>query len=274
MTNDNTRKLYDALSKKYDMGSYEKFCADIEDETKRKKLYDATVTQYKFGDYDSFSRQLGFGTDESAPQFQQALSSAPLKVTDMRPTASQGGSAHTPMPDFNASIARLRQATDNARRALARTHGKIGNEADGIVSDDTVSRINEDAGIIAASRLGVNGSRYRLGGITPAPRPSGDESEAAQQSDNDKGNMGDLLGAVPYGAEVRDGEVVPRWVLSDGEATSDPMIADQAEYEASQARLKREFDNRMKQNGLDPGKPVDMCSFRPSTNASQPMRSV
>ena len=57
--NDNKRKLYDALSKDYDMGSYEQFVEDIQDESKRKKLYDVTSKEYDYGDYESFSRQLG-----------------------------------------------------------------------------------------------------------------------------------------------------------------------------------------------------------------------
>lgn len=43
----NKRKLYNALSKDYDMGSYEQFSQDVEDEGKRRKLYDAIK-----GDYD------------------------------------------------------------------------------------------------------------------------------------------------------------------------------------------------------------------------------
>ncbi|MBD5414840.1 MAG: hypothetical protein HDR46_00990 [Bacteroides sp.] len=61
MATDNKRKLYDALSQDYDMGSYEQFCADINDEGKRRKLYDATSQDYDLGTWDSFSQQLGYG---------------------------------------------------------------------------------------------------------------------------------------------------------------------------------------------------------------------
>lgn len=60
--NDNRRKLYDALSEEYDLGSFEQFNADIQNAEKRKKLYDATIGDYDFGDYSSFSAQLGFAT--------------------------------------------------------------------------------------------------------------------------------------------------------------------------------------------------------------------
>ena len=39
--NDNKRKLYDALSQEYDMGTFEQFSKDIEDEAKRRKLYES-----------------------------------------------------------------------------------------------------------------------------------------------------------------------------------------------------------------------------------------
>lgn len=56
---DSKRKLYDALSQDYDMGTFEQFSNDIQDDSKRKKLYDAISNEYELGDYDSFSIQLG-----------------------------------------------------------------------------------------------------------------------------------------------------------------------------------------------------------------------
>ncbi len=66
MATDNKRKLYDALSQDYDMGSYEQFCADLNDEAKRRKLYDATSQDYDLGTWDSFSQQLGYGQAAAA----------------------------------------------------------------------------------------------------------------------------------------------------------------------------------------------------------------
>ena len=67
---DNKRKLYDALSKDYDMGTFEQFSIDIDNEEKRRKLYDATSHEYDFGDFDSFSRQLGY--EKQAPSAEPA----------------------------------------------------------------------------------------------------------------------------------------------------------------------------------------------------------
>lgn len=65
---DNKRKLYDALSEEYDLGSFEQFSSDIQDDAKRRKLYDATSEEYDYGDYDSFSEQLGFGPGAQKPE--------------------------------------------------------------------------------------------------------------------------------------------------------------------------------------------------------------
>ncbi|MBQ3812519.1 MAG: hypothetical protein II841_03020 [Bacteroidales bacterium] len=63
---DNKRKLYDALSQTYDLGTFETFSADLEDEEKRKKAYKAVSQSYDVGDYDTFSASLGF-TQKAAP---------------------------------------------------------------------------------------------------------------------------------------------------------------------------------------------------------------
>ena len=55
---DNKRRLYDALSKDYDMGTFEQFSTDVEDEGKRRKLYDAIREEYDLPDFDGFTRQL------------------------------------------------------------------------------------------------------------------------------------------------------------------------------------------------------------------------
>lgn len=63
---------------------------------------------------------------------------------------------------------------------------------------------------------------------------------------------------VPYGVKYIDGKPVTQWLLPDGRLTTSFMEADQAEYGARTARLRHQFENRMKQNGLDPAKPEDV----------------
>ena len=83
MANDNKRKLYDALSQDYDMGSYEQFCADLNDEGKRRKLYNATSQEYDLGSWESFSRQLGYGQAPTpAPTSTPAPTAAPAAAPE------------------------------------------------------------------------------------------------------------------------------------------------------------------------------------------------
>ena len=57
---ENARKLYDALSEEYNLGTFEQFSLDIQDAEKRRKLYDEIIQYYDLGDYKQFNSQLGF----------------------------------------------------------------------------------------------------------------------------------------------------------------------------------------------------------------------
>ena len=83
---DNRKKLYDALSGEYDMGTYDQFCKDIQDSGKRKRLYDATSKEYDYGTYDSFSRQLGFDESTTASHSQTPAQKPQTPVQKPRKT--------------------------------------------------------------------------------------------------------------------------------------------------------------------------------------------
>lgn len=98
--NDNKRKLYDALSNDYDMGTYEQFRKDLEDKDKRRKLYDATSEAYDFGDYDQFEAQLGYSQSPSAPSAEEISSGSagpvmPKPAMENRNWDVQMGNGHS-----------------------------------------------------------------------------------------------------------------------------------------------------------------------------------
>lgn len=98
--NDNKRKLYDALSNDYDMGTYEQFRKDLEDKDKRRKLYDATSEAYDFGDYDQFEAQLGYSQSPSAPGAEEINSGSagpvmPKPAMENRNWEVQMGNGHS-----------------------------------------------------------------------------------------------------------------------------------------------------------------------------------
>ena len=60
---DKTKALYDALSKDYDLGSYDEFSQKIQNPDKRKALYDEASKEYDLGSYDDFDKK-----ESRAPQ--------------------------------------------------------------------------------------------------------------------------------------------------------------------------------------------------------------
>ncbi|GEM_PF-715481 len=54
----NKRALYDELIENYDLGSFEEFASDVENEGKRRKLYDAIKDEYDVSDFDYFTNYL------------------------------------------------------------------------------------------------------------------------------------------------------------------------------------------------------------------------
>ena len=55
---DKTKVLYDALSPKYKLGTYDEFSKKLQDPAKRKVFYDAVSPKYKLGDYNEFSSKV------------------------------------------------------------------------------------------------------------------------------------------------------------------------------------------------------------------------
>ena len=69
MINEDRKKLYDALSSEYDLGTYEEFERNIGDSVKRKKLYDVASADYDLGDFESYSQRIGPTHKESLDAF-------------------------------------------------------------------------------------------------------------------------------------------------------------------------------------------------------------
>ena len=63
--NDSRQKIYDALSQRYDMGSFEEFNSKLDNEGSRRKVYDAMSEMYDMGDWDTFNAKLGYGVAQT-----------------------------------------------------------------------------------------------------------------------------------------------------------------------------------------------------------------
>lgn len=56
---DSRKKLYDTLSKSYNLGTFEEFNDKMGYEESRKKLYDTVSEKYNLGDFDTFNQKMG-----------------------------------------------------------------------------------------------------------------------------------------------------------------------------------------------------------------------
>lgn len=99
------------------------------------------------------------------------------------------------------------------------------------------------------------GASTKVMGITPpAQTPAG--AQGGGQAGAQPVQSGQS--PVPYGVKYIDGKPVTEWLLPDGSLTTSLLEADQAEYGARKARLRHQFEKRMKSNGLNPANPDDV----------------
>ena len=56
---DKTKLLYDAVSKDYNIGTYDDFSKKLQDSNKRKAFYDGVGAEYNLGTFDDFSAKIG-----------------------------------------------------------------------------------------------------------------------------------------------------------------------------------------------------------------------
>ena len=118
------------------------------------------------------------------------------------------------------------------------------------------------------------GTPTKVMGLTPpTPAPATEGAEVAAEGEAQQQPVQSGQSPVPYGVKYIDGKAVTQWLLPDGRLTTNYLEADQAEYGARTARLRHQFENRMKQNGLDPAKPEDV-EMQAQFDAQAPAYSV
>ena len=81
---DKRRILYDAVSKDYELGTYEEFSAKLDNPTKRKAFYDGVGSEYQLGSYEEFESKVLKKKETSQP-------TSPLVLKSSEDTAQQSG---------------------------------------------------------------------------------------------------------------------------------------------------------------------------------------
>lgn len=79
--NDNRYKLWQTISKEYDLPDYNQFSKDMADATKRKSLHDAVSAEYDLPDFDQFSKDMGYETQTTQQGNQNAQNAKKLQQT-------------------------------------------------------------------------------------------------------------------------------------------------------------------------------------------------
>lgn len=88
--NDNRYKLWQTISKEYDLPDYNQFGKDMEDATKRKSLHDAVSAEYDLPDFDQFSKDMGYETQTTQQGNQNAQNAKKAQQTAQSSQVEEG----------------------------------------------------------------------------------------------------------------------------------------------------------------------------------------
>lgn len=88
--NDNRYKLWQTISKEYDLPDYNRFSKDMEDATKRKSLHDAVSAEYDLPDFDQFSKDMGYETKTTQQGNQNAQNAKKPQQTAQSSQVEEG----------------------------------------------------------------------------------------------------------------------------------------------------------------------------------------
>ena len=88
--NDNRYKLWQTISKEYDLPDYNQFSKDMEDATKRKSLYDAVSAEYDLPDFDQYSKDMGYETQTTQQGNQNAQNAKKAQQTAQSSQVEEG----------------------------------------------------------------------------------------------------------------------------------------------------------------------------------------
>lgn len=281
MAEDKVTNLYNAFVKNgYAMESEAQFRENLKDPKKRKAAYDALVADgYNMEPFADFETNIGFGAPAPAPA---PAPTSPAPQQQAQPTAtaapasSAPASAPAPAPAEEPEQASVQSAPEEpvqpAWQPTEQKKIRMSYQMHTMLNDfnqkskarlEQIQRLSEPftpEGRKKRSALKFQaqlaGTPTKVMGLTPpthAPAAEGEGEATEGVAPVQSGQS-----PVPYGVKYVDGKPVTQWLLPDGRLTTSLMEADQAEYGARTARLRHQFENRMKQNGLDPAKPEDV----------------
>lgn len=216
--------------------------------------------------YEEFGKRLGLHAVNTAPapkpQQQKPQATAPQATApgQRKPASAVSASPEqpkqqkpkgTPMTEQDKIRMSLQmgQMKQQVQQGIANTNAKIGRMMEPLTQK---GRERRRLGEFQTRMAGTPTHVVGFNTASPAPASSGARGGSRQKPVQSEQSP------QPYGVKYENGKAKTQWVLPDGTLTTSLIEANQAEYEARTARLAHQFQNRMKENGLDPNKPEDV----------------
>ena len=273
MPYDKIDQLYDALKKDGAVSkSREYFRSKIlapgkEGYHNRLQLYNALKADgaIESPTYEEFGKRLGLHAVNTAPapkpQQQKPQATAPQATAP----AQQKPYVMSEQDKIRLQL-QMGQMKQQVQQGIYNTNAKIGRMMQPLTPK---GRERRRSGELQARVAGTPTSVVGFRTAPQQPAQGGGNGAGAASQDNVHSEQS----PQPYGVVYENGKAKTQWVLADGSLTTSLAEANQAEYEARTARLARQFQDRMKENGLDPNKTEDV-QRQAQLDAEAPMRKV
>lgn len=289
MPYDKIDQLYDALKKDGAVSkSREYFRSKMlapgkEGYQNRLQLYNALKADgaIESPTYEEFGKRLGLHAVNTAPapkpQQQKPQATAPQATAPAQQKSASAVSASPEQPKQQKPYVmseqdkirlqlQMGQMKQQVQQGIYNTNAKIGRMMQPLTPK---GRERRRSGELQARVAGTPTSVVGFRTAPQQPAQGGGNGAGAASQDNVHSEQS----PQPYGVVYENGKAKTQWVLADGSLTTSLAEANQAEYEARTARLARQFQDRMKENGLDPNKTEDV-QRQAQLDAEAPMRKV
>lgn len=182
------------------------------------------------------------------PSSGQRKPASAVSASPEQPKQKPKGTPMTEQDKIRMSL-QMGQMKQQVQQGIANTNAKIGRMMEPLTQK---GRERRRLGEFQARMAGT--PTHVVGFNTASPAPAGSGARGGSQQKPVQSEQS----PQPYGVKYENGKAKTQWVLPDGTLTTSLIEANQAEYEARTARLAHQFQNRMKENGLDPNKPEDV----------------
>lgn len=253
--NDDIKWLYGKLkSKGYNIGSEADFKSSLANGEDRKWYYEKVkgmgLDMGSMADFESmYAPKAAPAPKRETPSSGQrkpasAVSASPEQPKQQKPK----GTPMTEQDKIRMSL-QMGQMKQQVQQGIANTNAKIGRMMEPLTQK---GRERRRLGEFQARMAGT--PTHVVGFNTASPAPAGSGARGGSQQKPVQSEQS----PQPYGVKYENGKAKTQWVLPDGTLTTSLIEANQAEYEARTARLAHQFQDRMKENGLDPNKPEDV----------------